>query len=177
MLTPWKKLRQTFELKNHWWTYRKDDVVLPNGNSGEYHYVHTNGSAMIIPILNDGKFLLVNQFRYVMNKESLEFPCGSVKEQFSFEATAKCELAEETHYAAKEILCIGEFNPYNGVTDELCRVFLAKHLFPAIVPHDESEEFEIVCLSKDEINEKIFQGIIWDGMTIAAWTIAKQFVQ
>jgi ADP-ribose pyrophosphatase len=177
MLTPWKKLQQNFELKNHWWTYRNDDVLLPNGNFGEYHYVHTNGSAMIIPILNDGKFLLVNQFRYLMNKTSLEFPCGSVKENATYEETAIRELAEETQCTSDEIFCIGEFNPYNGVADEWCKVFLARTLSPTKVQHDESEEFEIIHASKKEIDEKISRGIIWDGMTIAAWMIAQSVVQ
>jgi ADP-ribose pyrophosphatase len=176
MLRPWKKLRQSFELKNNWWSYRKDDVLLPNGNEGEYHFVHTNGSAMTVPILNDGNILLVNQFRYLMNKESLEFPCGSVKDNSTYEETARHELAEETQFAATEIFYCGEFNPYNGVTDELCKVFIARTLSPVSVEHDESEEFEIVQLAANEIDKKIANGEIWDGMTIAAWAIAKRFL-
>ncbi|MBS4028850.1 MAG: NUDIX hydrolase [Ignavibacteriales bacterium] len=175
MLQPWKKLRQSFEVKNKWWTYRKDDVLLPNGTEGEYNYVHTNGSSLLIPVLDDGTILLVNQFRYLMSRESLEFPCGSVKDNSSYEETAKHELEEETQCTASEMICVGEFNPYNGVTDELCKIFIAKQLSPVNVPHDESEEFELVKLFPAEIDEKIFRGEIWDGMTIAAWTIAKQF--
>ena len=173
MLRSWKKIRQSFELKNNWWTYRKDDVLLPNGNEGEYHFVHTNGSAMILPVLENGNIILVNQFRYLMNKESLEFPCGSVKDNSTYEETAKHELAEETQFEANEILCVGEFNPYNGVTDEICKVFIAKQLSPVNVEHDESEEFEIFQLTPKDIEEDIARGKIWDGMTIAAWTIAK----
>ncbi len=176
MLRPWKKLRQSFELKNKWWTYRKDDVLLPNGKQGEYHFVHTNGASMIIPIRGDGKIILVNQFRYLTNKESLEFPCGSVKDGSTYEETAYLELAEETQQHADEIVCVGEFNPYNGVTDEICKVFIAKNLSPFVLPKDESEEFELHTLSPTEIDENISKGEIWDGMTLAAWAIAKSLL-
>jgi 8-oxo-dGTP pyrophosphatase MutT (NUDIX family) len=100
-----------------------------------------------------------------------------VKENATYEETAIRELAEETQCTSDEIFCIGEFNPYNGVADEWCKVFLARTLSPTKVQHDESEEFEIIHASKKEIDEKISRGIIWDGMTIAAWMIAQSIVQ
>jgi ADP-ribose pyrophosphatase len=79
-LRTWKKLSESVLFKNPWWTYKMDTFQLPSGKPGEYHYVHTNGSSMVIPILGDGNLVLVNQHRYLMGKESMEFPCGSVKE-------------------------------------------------------------------------------------------------
>jgi ADP-ribose pyrophosphatase len=83
------------------------------------------------------------------------------------------ELEEEAGYMAHTWQVIGEFNPYNGVTDELCRVFFAKDLVAIQSKPDETEEFEKVFLRPDEIDAKIASGTIWDGMTIAAWTMAK----
>ena len=102
-----------------------DCFEIPNGFSGEYHYVHTNGSSMVIPITEEGKIILVNQFRYLCNRESIEFPCGSVKEGRSYLETAHSELEEETGYRANLMKIVGEFNPYNGVTSEICKIFLA----------------------------------------------------
>jgi ADP-ribose pyrophosphatase len=175
-LRPWKKLKQLNKISNKWWSYQLDEVELPNGNKGEYHYVHTNGSSMVIPVLNDGKIQMVKQFRYLANRESLEFPCGSVKDGSTYEATAKHELAEEAGVAAQELQLIGRYNPYNGVTDEMCNVYVAKILKSVSVPHDDTEEFERVSLSKSEIEEKIKLGEIWDGMSIAAWVIAKDYL-
>src|SRR6058998_1885506 len=146
----WKKLRRTFELKNPWWTYRRDEVLLPSGKQGEYHFVHVAGSSMIVPILEDGRLILVNQYRYLADRESLEFPCGSVKEGSSYERTAHLELEEETGFRTGDLSCLAEFNPYNGVTDEICKVFLARDLTPVHAPHDETEEFEQSRLTPDE---------------------------
>jgi ADP-ribose pyrophosphatase len=172
-LRRWKKLSESVLFKNSWWKYIIDNTELPSGRHGEYHYVHTNGSSMIVPVLDDGRVVFVNQYRYLNNRESLEFPCGGVKEGNNYEETAMHELEEEAGYMAHTWQVIGEFNPYNGVTDELCRVFFAKDLVAIQSKPDETEEFEKVFLRPDEIDAKIASGTIWDGMTIAAWTIAK----
>jgi ADP-ribose pyrophosphatase len=172
-LQPWKKIAESDVFRNNWWTYRRDAIGLPSGKTGEYHYVHTNGSSMVVPLLPDGTLLLVNQYRYLMGRESLEFPCGSVKYGSTHDDTARLELQEETGYSAREFVRVGEFNPYNGITDEMCRVYVAGGLAHVGGIPDETEEFEVVRLAPNEIDERIRRGGIWDGMTIAAWAVAR----
>ena len=172
-LKPWKKLSESIAFRNPYWTYKRDAFELPSGKSGEYHYVHTNGSSMVIPIMGDGTLLLVNQYRYLLGRESAEFPCGSVKDGATCEETARQELREEAGYSAGSLLLAGEFNPYNGVTDEMCRVYVARDLAFVGGAPDETEEFELLRLERAEIEARIRSGAIWDGMTIAAWFIAK----
>lgn len=169
----WKKLKQINELQNKWWTYRTDEIELPSGKPGEYHYVHTNGSSLVVPVTGEGKIIMVRQYRYLAERDSLEFPCGSVKDGSSYEETAKLELAEEAGVEAEEILLTGRFNPYNGVTDEMCNVYVARGLKDVFVPYDDTEEFEKITLSVSEVELKIKSNEIWDGMSLAAWLIAK----
>ncbi len=171
-LKQWKKLKQINKIQNKWWTYLVDEVQLPSGKLGEYHYVHTNGSSLIIPVFDDGKILMVKQYRYLAQRESLEFPCGSIDDGATIEEMAVQELAEEAGVAAGELSFVGTYNPYNGVTDEMCNVFIARKLTPVYVPHDDTEEFERIILSREEINSKIKSNEIWDGMTLAAWILA-----
>jgi ADP-ribose pyrophosphatase len=175
-LPRWKQLSRKAVFENRWWKYWKDEFELPSGKTGEYHFVHTNGASMIVPVSHDGKLILVNQYRYLNAKESLEFPCGGVKDGSNYDDTATAELAEETGFAARDWMIAGEFNPYNGVTDEIARVYIAKELFPMAVKQDETEEFENVLLTGEEIEARIVSGVIWDGMTIAAWGIAKNYL-
>lgn len=172
-LKPWKKISESVVFRNPWWTYRRDAFELPSGKPGEYHYVHTNGSSMVVPVQDDGSILLVNQYRYLLDRESVEFPCGSVKDGSTHDDTARLELAEETGYSAGSLVAVGNFNPYNGVTDEICRVYVAGALrFVGAAP-EETEEFELLRMAPGEIDARIASGAIWDGMTIAAWAIAK----
>jgi ADP-ribose pyrophosphatase len=175
-LKKWKKLSETILIKNPWWTYKKDGTELPSGSHGEYHYVHTNGASMIVPVFEDGRIVLVNQYRYLNDRESLEFPCGGVKDGHTYEQTARHELEEEAGYISNTWNMIGEFNPYNGVTDEICRVFIAKELKEVPSKPDDTEEFEKVFLLPDEVDAGIHAGTIWDGMTLASWSIAKRHI-
>lgn len=172
-LHKWKKLSETLIIKNPWWEYRKDEAELPSGNHGEYHYVYTNGASMIIPVLEDNRLMLVNQYRYLNDRESLEFPCGGVKDGQTYEQTAVQELEEEAGFVSDDLKLIGKFNPYNGVTNEICSVYLARSLRSVPPKPDETEEFERLILSSEQIDTKISNGEIWDGMTIVAWTLAK----
>jgi len=166
-----KKITSKLINKNPYWEYLIDEYYLPNGNIGKYYYVHTNGSVMIIPQTDDNRFILTKQYRFLDKKFSIEFPGGGIKNNSTAFESALDELKEETGAIASEIYKIGEFNPFNGVTDEICNVFLAKVSEFTSQSLDESEEIEILQLSLDEIVSKIKSGEIYDGMTISAFAI------
>lgn len=175
-LKHWKSLSVSTIFRNPWWTYRKFVYEIEPGKTGEYHSVHTNGAAMVVPVTSRGTVLLVNQYRFLLDRESIEFPCGGVKEGATHDETAWHELAEETGYSAMQLHLVGAFNPYNGVTNEMCHVYLAQDLREVGADPDETEEFEIVELTPAEIDARIRSGEIWDGMSIAAWAIAGERV-
>jgi ADP-ribose pyrophosphatase len=148
-------------------------VELPSGKEGEYHYVDSYGSSCVVPVLPEGSILLVNQYRYLAGRESLEFPCGAVKEGSTHDQTAWQELAEETGYSATSLVLAGSFNPYNGVTNEICQVYIARDLRFVGGSPDDTEEFETIALTPDEIDRRMRTGAIWDGMSIAAWFLVR----
>jgi ADP-ribose pyrophosphatase len=170
---PWKTLSSSIRFKNPWWTYKMDRFALPSGKEGEYHYVHTNGSSCVVPVLDDGRIMMVKQYRHLARRDSIEFPCGAVKDDSTYDETAAYELTEETGYEADEMVRVGRFNPYNGVTDEMCQVYIARQLRHVGARPDETEEFEFVPMRTDEIEARILDGTIWDGMSIAAWMLVR----
>lgn len=146
---------------------------MPNGDIGDYHFVRTNGSVMIIPITNDNKIVLTKQFRYLNKKFSWEFPGGGIKKGTDSLTNARKELEEETGYFSDNLINIGIFNPFNGVTDEICNVYIARNLIYSEVKPDASEEFEIALFTKQQIESMISKNEIWDGMTLAVWSLFK----
>ena len=173
MLKHWQKISSVVRTRNPWWTYIVDEFVIPDTYRGEYHYVHTNGSSMVIPVLADQRLVLVNQYRYLHQKESLEFPCGSVKDGHDYQQTARLELAEETGLQAARLEYVGRFWPYNGVPDEICQVFIARELSGTRAEPDTTEEFELVVYSRQQLEDAINRNEIWDGMSLSAWTLAR----
>jgi len=169
-----KSTRSVF--KNPWWEYLLDECFIPNGKQYEYHYVHTGGSAMVIPLTDDGKILMVNQYRYLNRYFSIEFPAGGMKPgQEPFEIARK-ELIEETGFDGK-LQKIGVFNPYNGITDEICHVFIARNLIKSDAEtKDEQEDFEIIALKPSEIEQKTRSNEINDGMSMASWALVRHLI-
>jgi ADP-ribose pyrophosphatase len=172
-MKPYKQVSQKVLYKNPWWSYRCDRVELPSGRMGEYHFVLTNGSSMVVPQADDGKLLLVRQYRYTGNRDSIEFPCGGLKEGSTHEETAKHELVEETGFLPGRLECVGGFNPCNGLLDEVCRVYIARDLHYVGARPDETESLDLIRLTSDELDGLIRDGSIWDGMTMAAWALAR----
>ena len=159
--------------ENDWWSYWIDKYLMPNGKEGEYHYVHTAGSAFIVPMIDDEHILLLKQFRYLTDKVSLEFPGGGIKEGEKSEEIARKELIEETGYDG-ELEYVGSFNPFIGVTTEFCHAFIARNLKKSDeFEKDDSEEFEVVKLSVKEVDEKIISNEIFNGMSLAIWALVR----
>ena len=128
---------------------------------------------MTVPVAEDGRLLLVRQYRHTGQRDSIEFPCGGVKEGSSYDETAEGEMVEETGFIPGEMELAGSFNPCNGLLDEICRVYIARYLRYVGARPDETESFELVRFTMEEMDACVRDGTIWDGMTLAAWAIAK----
>ena len=157
--------------QNPWWQYRRDEYEHPDGSPGEFFYIRTKGSVLVIPVLDDGRIVLLNQFRYLNQQESLEFVGGGVKEGMTLEDAARAELLEEAGYDAGMLVRLGDFNPMNGATDELCTVFRAAGLKEVGAKPEISEEFDPRAVTIDELIGLVASGEVWDGMTLAAFAI------
>jgi ADP-ribose pyrophosphatase len=116
---------------------------------------------------------MVQQYRDLGARESLELPGGSVKDGATSAETARHALVEETGYTANHLVLMGIFNPCNGLTDETCQVSLAWDLQYVGSRPDDTEAFEVLPLSPQDIEEQIRCGAIWDGMTFAVWRLVQ----
>jgi 8-oxo-dGTP pyrophosphatase MutT (NUDIX family) len=169
MLKELRQISHKIQYTNPYWQYGFDVYEKPDGSQGEYHYVHSRGSVMIIPRFDDDTFLLTKQYRYLNRRVSLEFPGGGQLPNLTSEEQAQRELQEESGFSGT-LNFLGVFNPCNGITDELSSVFLATSLQPAPDARpDDSEEFLRLRLSRAEITALIRSNELWDGMTMAAW--------
>lgn len=174
-LKHWKRLSREVKFRNPWWTYLVDKYFVEDGREGEYHICHTAGSAFTVPVLANGKILMVNQYRYLSAKECISFPGGGIKEGQTPDEVSRMELIEETGMDG-DFEKAGYFNPYIGVTDEICHVYISRNLRPsAEFSKDDHEEFELMELSVSELREKIKSNEIFDGMTLAAWALAEKY--
>ncbi|MFH1253211.1 MAG: NUDIX hydrolase [Candidatus Uhrbacteria bacterium] len=175
-LEKWTKLSSEVFHKNKWWQGLHDRFRLPNGKEGDYFYTKTPGAVMIIAVDNNGKVLLHRQYRYLFDKESLELPCGGIKPGQTTEEAARAELAEETNFQAETMEFIGTCGTAPALMKEIFYVFLAKGLSPVLVEKDDTEFFDQVRMSPNEIDSAIQSGEIFCSPTITGWVLAKPFL-
>ena len=174
---PWKTILHEELITTPWMSLYHDQFEMPDGKKGNYFYMHTLGSALTIPVNDEGKILLVKQYRYLTNNTSLELPCGGIKQGQSEEDAARAELVEETGYECAKLKRVGKFIPYNGLSDETCTVYIARKLNFVGTKPDATEQIEVVTLSPDEINALIKKGKILDGMTITGWLLGRDSIK
>jgi ADP-ribose pyrophosphatase len=139
--------------------------TLPNGRTGNFEIVHHSGGAAILPILPDGKVLLICQFRPVAGKMVIEIPAGR---RDAGEAPADCarrELEEETGYRVGELIDLGSTLPSVGYTDERIHLFAARELTLGRMAQEDHEFIEFLPLPLDEAIAMAGDGRIDDAKT------------
>ena len=134
-------------------SFHVDRIKLPNGVIGEYAYIKHPGAGMAVPITDDGKFVLVKQYRFAIQRYLLEFPAGTLEVGEDPDVTIKREIEEETGYSASKWQYLGGFYICPGYSDEIIHAYLAQDLTKLENPpaQDEDEEIEVVLLSREEI--------------------------
>lgn len=170
---PWERLSRETIHQNPWWKLEYDKVRRPDGTEGEYFVVNTNSAAYVVPY-QDGKILLIEQYRYPTDEVMIEIPAGGSKDGQNIEAAARAELQEETGFVAGKIKHLGYFAHHSGVSSENAHVFLATDLTETEKKPDCSEFIRHFWKSVEEVYAMVDDNIIRDGGTIASLAMARK---
>ncbi len=163
---------------NPWFSCFQDRIRRDDNTEGDYFYLKSLGASMVIPITEDGRLVLVRQYRYLKDKASIEFPCGGMLPGEAPSETIKRELQEETGYQAGELIKLSEFEPVNGYCLDNTCLYVATDLKKVAEPLPEEGFFlEVMIRRADEFEEMIKNGEIWCGQTLASWAIARDHVK
>jgi len=152
------------------------NVTVDTVREGEVTYqrevVHHNGSAVILPVFDDGTVTLVRQYRHPAVRYLLEAPAGTLAERERPEDGAARELEEELGLIAGRMEKLSEFFVSPGFCEEKMWVFLATDLTEGKANPDEDEVLDVVRLPIDEALEMVSSGEIQDAKTIIALMLA-----
>lgn len=153
-------------------TVRRDTVELPNGKHATRELIQHPGAVAVVPIRNDGKILLVRQFRYPVDQLTLEIPAGKLDLGEEPEACAKRELEEETGYKAKKLRLLSSILTTPGFTNEVIHLYVAEDLVLAEQCPDEDEFIDVEVFTKEEIRKMIENGTICDAKSLLGLLLA-----
>ena len=144
-----------------------DQIEYESGNLGIREVAVHPGGAAVVAVKDDGKIILVKQFRHPLQQAILELPAGKLDKGEDPLVCAVRELEEETGYKAGNIEKLGLISTSPGFCTEILHIYLAQNLIPGNHNREEGEYgMEILEFSMDEIEQKIESGEIIDAKTI-----------
>lgn len=147
-----------------WCGLRRDEVTLPSGKLQEYHVFEIGPAVTVVPVLPDGRVVLIAQYRYPHGKTHWELPAGRLEEGEDAAAGARRELLEETGYAGAELLPLPGFYPTNGISAHHASAFVATGCERVAEPNrEEAEQIAARIFTQGEIEALLDAGLIQDA--------------
>lgn len=143
----------------------RDEIELPNGNKGVREVVRHPGAVCVLPLTDDGNVIFVNQFRYALNKVTLEVPAGKLEKGEDPTEAALRELSEETGITANKIVPMGALYTTPALMDEIIYMYIATELTQGEQHLDEDEFVNAIKIPLEKAVEMVMSGEIRDSKT------------
>ena len=149
--------------------YYQDTVKIPNGNVAVWDFIWNKGAAAVVPVREDGKIVMVRQYRNAIDRETVEIPAGGLNnpEEPTADAAAR-ELEEETGFKTDDLEFLISIKTTVAFCNENIDIYVARNLKPSKQNLDEDEFINVEAYSVDELCEMIYAGKIEDSKTVSA---------
>lgn len=147
----------------------EDTMQAEDGRVVKWDFIGHQGAAAVVPVRNDGKILMVRQFRNSLDRMTLEIPAGC--RDYPEELTIDCayrELQEETGYHAAKMEFLIRVCSAIAFCDEMVDVYVASDLTSGLQHLDPDEAINVEAYTIDELADMIYAGKINDSKTVAA---------
>lgn len=175
MANKFKKLRRTEIYDGPRVHLFKETLLTPEGKEVEWDLVVHPGAAAVIPIDDEGKIIMVRQYRNASDSYTLEIPAGVLDsyEEDPLECADR-ELEEETGYKCSDMSYLFKFYSSIGICDEIIHIYVAKGLIESKQNLDEDEFVTLERYTLEELIQMIFEGAILDNKTISSILMYKE---
>jgi ADP-ribose pyrophosphatase len=146
-------------------TVVRDSVRLPDGGMATREYVQHPGAVAIVPILDDGRLVMIRQYRHPVGRVLIEWPAGKLDPGEDVLSCAVRELREETGYVAREWARAGVFHNACAYSDEGIEIWFARGLTHGRRAPEPGEFIEVGTRTEDEMMSLLNAGEITDMKT------------
>ena len=144
-----------------------DDVRLPDGTEGEYHYVSAPPSVVVLPFTTDGDVVVIEEWRQAVGRVNYGLPAGGLEnEDADPAAAARRELTEETGYEAAAVEPLATYEPANGLFDSTFHYVVARGCEPTAEQNlDDNESIRVGTTTFIDLQQRAVAGELRDGRT------------
>ena len=146
---------------------RADDVEEPNGVRATRVVITHPGSVVVLPVLKDGRILMIEQYRHATRQYLWELVAGRIDEGETVKEAAARELKEETGYTAKRFTEFLDVWPTPGFLEERMHILLAEGLTEGEATPEEDEKIVSHAYTAKELKQMMKSGKLRDGKSIA----------
>lgn len=164
-----KRLKRELVAKGAILDYYQDTMQIPNGNIVKWDLIDHKGAAAVVAVREDGKLLMVRQYRNALERETLEIPAGGLNgREEPTDRAALREMEEETGYRSENAEFLISIRTTVAFCNEKIDIYVARDLIPGEQHLDEDEYVNVEAYSVEELKEMIYAGKIQDSKTICA---------
>ena len=157
-----------------WVNLRVDLIGSEDYNNEQYHVVEREDGVLVVPITDDGKAVMVEQYRHGIGEVTLEFPGGGAKNGDKEDAVHR-ELLEETGYTVESLSPLGWFAESAGSMTTRIYVYAGYGAKKVGEPDtDPLEEIVVHELELAELRTAIRHGRVKAGGTLCAYTMLRE---
>ena len=146
---------------------RRDEVVEPSGVRTTREVITHPGSVVVLPVLKNGKIVLIRQYRHATRQYMWELVAGRKEPEETPEEGAARELLEETGYRAKKCKVFLDVFPTPGFLEERMWILLAEGLTAGEAQPEDDEKIEVQAYSLKELQQMMTKGELRDAKSIA----------
>jgi ADP-ribose pyrophosphatase len=162
-----KVLKSTVVYEGPVFGVRRDEVLEPGGVRATRDVVTHSGSVVILPVLDDGRVVLIRQYRHAARQYLWELVAGRIDAGETPKRAAARELLEETGYRAKRFSLFLDVFPTPGFVEERMFILLAEGLKAGEAQPEEDEKIEVRAYSVKELKQMIRGGKLRDAKSVA----------
>jgi ADP-ribose pyrophosphatase len=162
-----KILRSKVMYKGVIFGVRRDEVLEPTGVRTTREVITHPGSVVVMPVLPDGRIVLIRQYRHAARQFLWELVAGRIDQGESVRQAAVRELIEETGYRAKRLRIFLDLFPTPGFLEERMYILLAQGLTLGKAEPEEDEKITAKPYTRAELERMIQRGILRDAKSIA----------
>jgi ADP-ribose pyrophosphatase len=162
-----KILRSEMIYKGPVFGVRRDEVLEPGGVRAVREVITHPGSVVVLPVLPDGRILLIRQYRHATRQYLWELVAGRIDSGESVRQAAARELIEETGYRAQRFRVFLDLFPTPGFLEERMYILLAEKLTPGEAQPEEDERITAKTFQPAALERMIRLNVLRDAKTIA----------